>query len=328
MANKRKTNIVASTPKRRAKKYSAREATILCSADPYSSPDSSPIRPPSNIESPPRSPTPPPSPERLHEEPVTTTNALLGRILEVLLRLEEKLIIDDVQPIPVRLPQNPAPEQPPAAEQRPRYHPAPEQPPQQPPAPEQPPPQPHAPEQPPRQPPAPEQPPQQHPAPVQPPQQPPDHEQQPPAPELQPQQLPVLEQPQQPLVPERPLQLERHVLDHQVQPAGDRIPLLEISEERIRKLRSTSYKPSSFAIALSREYYTEAERLNNCCLRGRRGGEATIEIPSISPAGRRLKRIFDTTFRAFGTPDGDKGSTRRQIITAIDSANRYGRKKK
>ena len=357
MANKRKNiNIsTTSTPKRRIKKYSAREATILCTADPNSSPENtcSPILPSSVVESSFRTQTSLSTPERLFEEQDNTTNGLLGRILEVLLRIEEKVTnncskadnrnpsdLDSVvilkQPLIESIngtEQNiSGTEQPPAPvvmqqlaenliindlledskrnqsalkknlpaqrltknaehevlECSPPERPIIEQ---------------HSIQE--------------------------EHLQQvrlhlnenssnEELPEAHKQKHDVPNDPTQ----ELPIVEDVNLKEHQLQ---QQIPLPTISEERIRKLRSTSYKPSSFAIALSREYYTQAERSKRCCLRGKKASSCTLEIPSISPSGRRLQKICDTTFRVFGIPDGDKGSTRRQIIRAIDSANRYVR---
>ena len=362
MANKRKhMNIsTTSTPKRRIKKYTAREAKILCTADPYSSPEitCSPILLPSSVlESPARPQTTPSSPERLFEEPANTTNGLLGRILEVLLRLEEKITNNsskadssqsmDTVAIPKQLPVESIncteqgfseTEQPPAPEEQRRAMqqlaenliindlledskrnqsainnkmPA-----------------------------------QRHTQNVEndvlenlPPERSIIEKHSIQDKQLHQVRLQLNENPSNERLPEAPKQkhdvpndptqeipiVEDINLEEQVpQP---QIPLPTISEERIRKLRCTSYKPSSFAIALSREYYTQAERSKRCCLRGKKAGTCTPEIPSISPSGRRLQKICDTTFRVFGIPDGDKGSTRRQIIKAIDSANRYSRLK-
>lgn len=93
--------------------------------------------------------------------------------------------------------------------------------------------------------------------------------------------------------------------------------------KEIRKLRLRAHKPSSFAVALSRRYYTDEERLSNCSIRGR--GQ---NILPISPSGKRIEKIMTTTFRTFSIPNRDKSCVRRDVIRAIDAANRYERRKR
>ena len=336
MPAKRKNNTsVASTPKRSAKKkYSVREATILCTADPNSSSDTTST----SFELPllRQSPISSNSVDRSHDEPQSTTNVLLGQILEVLLRMEERLIRRNVQGATHEehsVENAPIPNQPRASNMQQENL-------QQ--------------ERPARQPlevqlnehcllsedtniASVTQDQTQHDVLE-------NHQQEEPMDtEVQPMSLE-----DNSIVDSDISSLQEHTQDEALENEQQELSIIEptvmqpehepqqlnqqqipvISEERLRKLKATSFKPSSFAIALAKEYYTEAERSRNCCLRGRKMGTNTPEIPSISPSGKRLKKIIEITFRLFDTPDGDKSSTRKQIIRGIDGANRRTRKNK
>jgi len=89
-------------------------------------------------------------------------------------------------------------------------------------------------------------------------------------------------------------------------------------------LKDRCYSKGNFAAKLAKHYYTEEERLSDCCVRGQtRAGNAR---PSISPNGRRLQRIIHHTKRMYNVPEYSECELKRMIVKKIDESNRHERR--